>query len=223
MRRWKTLRYDLDQCGSSVKTAAIYGGAFDPPHLGHVEVVRKTLELPNVSSVLVVPSRNPPHKTPTLGFRRRMHMTRLVTRDAFPKSRVVVSNIESRILGITYMVDVLRYLLRSEKMQYSLVLGADEVWSIMKWKHPDTIFGRVGMIIVNRPGSGEPDSSKLSNVVAAAIERAPRIDIDEGFSVSSSAIRSSIAVESGWWREFVPKSIVKYIEKNGLYGYGKGL
>lgn len=210
-----------------MKTVAIYGGAFDPPHLGHLEVVRKTMELPNVLFTMVVPSRNPPHKTPMLSYRQRMHMMKMMMRDAFLRGdldkKPPVSNIETAVRGTTYTVDVLRHLPRVKNVQYRLVLGNDEVQSIMKWKQPDDIFSRVGIIIANRTDNTEIEHVKLSDVVAAAIEGALRINIGENCSISSSEIRSSIAVEGGWWRQFVPKSIVRYIEANGLYGHGKGL
>lgn len=211
-----------------MKTVAIYGGAFDPPHLGHIEVVRKTMELPEVSDVMVVPSRNPPHKTPMLSYRRRMHMMKIAMRDAFLRGvldrKPLVSNIETLVHGTTYTVDVLRQLpWKPEEVQYRLVLGTDEVRSIMKWKQPNVIFGRIGVIVAGRPGTPEIDYRHgFSNVVVKAVAEALRFNVANEFSVSSSSIRSSIAVGSGWWRQFVPELIVKYIEKNGLYGHGKG-
>lgn len=212
-----------------MKTIAIYGGAFDPPHLGHVEVIRKTMELPDVSEVIVVPSRNPPHKTSSISYRRRMNMMKMVMRDAFLKGELnqkpLVSNIETCVRGTTYTVDVLRHLpWKPEEVRYRLVLGTDEVRSIMKWKQPNVIFGRIGMIIAGRPGTPEIDYRYgFSNVVVEAVSKAWRFNVANDFSVSSREIRSSIAVGGGWWRQFVPKSIVRYIEKNGLYGHGKGL
>jgi len=209
-----------------MKTMAIYGGAFDPPHLGHIEVIRKTLELPEVSDVMVVPSRKPPHKTPSASYRRRMAMMKIAVRDAFLEGTLNrkphVSNIETLVHGTTYTVDVLRHLpWKPDEVQYRLVLGTDEVRSIMKWKQPNVIFGRVGMIIADRPGTVGWNHVDFSPVVVKAIYEALLFNISDDFPISSSSIRSSIAVESGWWREFVPKSIVEYIRKNGLYGHGK--
>ena len=210
-----------------MKTIAIYGGAFDPPHLGHIEVVRRTLELPDVSEVMIVPSRNPPHKAPVASYCRRMNMTKRVMRDAFLKGTLsqkpLVSNIETRVQGTTYTVDVLRHLSwKPEEVRYRLVLGTDEVRSIMKWRQPNVIFGRIGMIVAGRPGTPEIDYRHgFSNVVVKAIAEALRFNVADEFLVSSSGIRSSIAIKSGWWKQFVPESIAEYIRKNGLYGYEK--
>lgn len=207
---------------------AVYGGAFDPPHLGHIEVVRRVLELPNVRQVIVMPSRNPPHKKPVASYRRRMHMTKLVMEDVFHGEKVSVSNIETRVRDVTYLVDVMRFWLWGKNQRYDIVLGTDEVRSLSRWKQPENIFGHAGMIIVNRPGIEELSqeemaaSNEIGFYVNLRITDAPKISLHDGFWMSSSEIRKWIAADYYKWRQCVPRSIAQYIENNRLYGYSKG-
>jgi len=206
---------------------ALYGGSFDPPHIGHVEVVRRVLEMKTVIRIIVIPSRKPPHKTPVASYRRRLFMINSVMSDVFRGEPVTVSNIEASIRETTYTVEILRSIPYFRNSRYALVLGTDEVRSIMSWKCPEEVLDKAGPIIINRPGMDDFDKNEFlsSNIMTGAsslaIEDAPVIDVDEAFWVSSSDVRGMIASGNGRWKTLVPRLVAQYVEKNGLYGYKK--
>ena len=88
----------------------VYGGAFNPPHLGHITAARAVFELLKLDKLLVIPTGHPPHKTLPPGTPRpeqRLEMTRLAMAQAGLGDRVEVSDMELRREGSSYTADTL--------------------------------------------------------------------------------------------------------------------
>lgn len=197
---------------------AIYGGAFDPPQIGHVEIVKKLYGLSDIQTVIVIPSKSPPHKTPVASLDHRIDMCSAAL---FCGSGPVVSQMEKSLPGNTYTVDVMKTLPGYGEYPYALVLGTDEVRYLPKWKNPEELFENVGLIIVSRPGSELTEEEKDGNFPVGAtvrkrIQEAPVVDLR--IVVSSSEIRRMIVEGNPMWKNLVPKVVEAYIKAYGLYG-----
>ena len=88
----------------------VYGGAFNPPHLGHITAAKAVFGLLQLDKLLVIPTGNPPHKTLPAGSpgpERRLEMTRLAMEQAGLGEKAEVLDLELRREGNSYTADTL--------------------------------------------------------------------------------------------------------------------
>jgi nicotinate-nucleotide adenylyltransferase len=187
----------------------IFGGTFDPPHLGHLalaEWARVELEL---DFVWFVPAGVPPHKrssarTPA---RHRLAMTRLATRG---NASFRVSPIETRRRGPSYTVDTVRAFARSHPgAALYLMMGADMYDTLDSWREPGEIARAATIVVALRPG-------RRRTARARAKGRRVTWLANPGLDVSSSALRSR-AARGRSLRYLVPDAVARYIERHRLY------
>lgn len=180
---------------------AVYGGSFDPPHLGHVMVVSHLLlNDPSVDSVLVVPCFNHAEKTLT-PFEARLTMCEI----AFGwMSNVIVSDVEKKLGGISLTLHTMQAL-KAEHPTWNLrfVMGTDLLASCTSWEGWDELakiapplpIGRAGIAPLN-PG----DPTPISPVVSSTLVRRALAERDY-----RAAAR------------YLPKDVVSFINNHGLY------
>src|SRR5204863_3352543 len=117
---------------------ALFGGAFDPPHIGHVAVARAAKEQLDVDGLIVLVSEHPGHKGVHLPAEARVELARA----AFPDDEV-------RLDPYARTVD----LLRAERFDDPLfVIGADEFCDFLGWKDPDGVVALAKVAVATRPG-----------------------------------------------------------------------
>ncbi len=139
---------------SQLKRIGIFGGSFDPPHLGHLviaELARRTLKL---DVVYLVPAYQPPHKAgrhaSTAGD--RLAMTKLSVRG---NSSLRVSDIEIRRRGVSYTVDTVKaFHRRFPSAELFLIVGSDSLRQFHSWKDPEGILARAFLAVYRRPPNG---------------------------------------------------------------------
>ena len=128
---------------------AIYGGSFDPPHLGHKEVIQKALSMPNIDKVIVVPSWLNPFKSSSGALAKdRYRWAKVVFGDI---DGVEVSDFEISQNRPVYTIETFNYL----KEQYPIshiIIGADNLQSIEKWRDFDKLNQNIEWIIAKRRG-----------------------------------------------------------------------
>lgn len=189
---------------------ALFGGAFDPPHLGHVTLVQHALIRFGFHRLLVVPAGDPPHKEVTAAAELRLGLSHL----AFdPIGRVEICTVELDPGGPRYTVDTLRW--AGERYEdLTLLLGADEFADFLSWREPDTILELAKVAVATRPGVSEHE---LDGVMAALVrpERVTFFAIP-AYSVSSSEVRRRIH-EGRPYDHLVPRAVAAEIERLGLY------
>jgi nicotinate-nucleotide adenylyltransferase len=186
----------------------VFGGTFDPIHLGHLraaEVARETLGL---DRVLFVPSGQPPHRPPPVAAAiDRFAMLALATA-AHPA--FVLSDLELEGDGPAYTVktlDALRRQLPASEM--FLILGADAFAEMGSWREPQRLLGMCTVAVVERPGV----ASTAGNAPAGA--RVVRMDRPT-LPFSSSEVRRLIK-EGRSVRYVVAETVADYIDKRELY------
>ena len=112
---------------------AIYGGAFDPPHIGHVDLLNTACEMITPDKVIVIPTGNAPHKSSQTDFVHRLAMAE----QAFGVH--TVSDIENNS-NISYTIDTLKELRRlHSNAKFTLIIGADMFYGFTKWKDYERI------------------------------------------------------------------------------------
>ena len=196
----------------------ILGGAFNPPHLGHLVCAQEALVQLELDRVVFVPVGEAPHRTldDDPGPEARLEMVELAMAD---DERFVASRIEMDRKGPSYTADTLEQL-RAEAPddELFLILGGDQAAALASWHEPEKVLERATLAVFERMSWGR-------NAIIIKIGRMPGAErvryLDMPLiQVSSSAIRRRVS-EGVPIRYLVPDKVVEYIATNELYG-GKG-
>jgi nicotinate-nucleotide adenylyltransferase len=187
----------------------VFGGTFNPPHIGHLIVVESVCDQLHFDKILFVPSANPPNKNDRsiAPAADRLQMTRLATQG---NSRFDVSAIEVQRDGISYTIDTVNELIEMyPRSSLSLIIGADNLLEFETWKSPDEILTKVELVAMTRPGFPmEQERGKHSKFVTFV--HVPQVGI------SGTEIRRRIKT-GRTIRYLVPQSVEEYIGRRGLY------
>jgi nicotinate-nucleotide adenylyltransferase len=184
----------------------VFGGTFDPPHLGHLALAERAAERLALERVMFVPAARPPHKrrAPLTPARHRLAMVRLAVRG---NPRFAVSDLELRRAGPSYTVDTLRALhARHPRARLHLLLGADSLVDLPNWREADAIRRLATLVVAVRPGAAAPPA-RGARVVA--------LD-NPGLDVASHALRATLA-RGGSARYLVPDAVLRYAARHRLY------
>lgn len=190
-------------------TAALFGGTFDPIHLGHLVIAEHVAEAAGLATVLFVPAGRPPHKegqalTPGAD-RLAMVELAIAGNPRFSVSRLELESAQ----GPSFTIDTVRRLRAAGERDVALILGADSLVELGTWREPAALVGESRVLVVERPGVdlGRAPAHLLARVTFIA---APRLDI------SSREIRARVAAGRSI-RYLVPEPVHEYIREHGLY------
>jgi nicotinate-nucleotide adenylyltransferase len=184
----------------------LYGGAFDPPHVGHVEVARAAKEHFELPRLRVLVAEHPGHKQTHLPAAARLELARA----AFPDDEV-------RLDPHARTVD----LLRAERFEEPLfVIGADEFCDFLSWKEPDEVLERTELAVATRPGY----PSGRIEAVLEALDQPERVHFFEiePKAVASRDVRELAAVGAPI-DGLVPTAVAELIRARDLYSRAAGL
>jgi nicotinate-nucleotide adenylyltransferase len=192
----------------------IFGGSFDPVHLGHLALARACQQQASLDEVWFTPVAVQPlkHSGPKANDAHRIEMLRLATRSE-PSWRVCT--IETDRGGFSYSVDTLRQIHEElPKAALFFLVGADTLRDVSRWKEPEELFRLATPLVVRRPGEKEPDLRTLVNLCSADA-KPQQIELSL-IDVSSSDIRRRAAAGEPIDRS-VPAEVADYIKTHGLY------
>jgi nicotinate-nucleotide adenylyltransferase len=191
-------------------TTGLLGGAFDPPHNGHVALARAAFERFGLDRLVVVVTGDPPHKEahtdPEMRFR--------LAKEAFAGlPGVELSRHELERPGPSYTVDTARWA-QEEWGDVVFLVGADEFADFHAWKDPDEILEHVRLGVATRPGHPH----ERLDTVLAALRQPERVELFEipEVDVSSTDIRHR-ASRGEPIEALVPPGIARLVVENGLY------
>ena len=188
----------------------VFGGTFDPPHVGHVTLTRELRESGVVDEILWIPVAIPPHKPsgPRTSPDLRMEMVHAAIGGRANQS---ASNIELLREGPSYTVDTLRAL-RSEHPEATpvLIMGSDQFAELAEWHKAEEVVQFADVCVLPR-GGVELDSGRPRLSVGWCAADVASID------VSSSDIRKRVR-EGRPYRHLVPEAVAEIIEREDLYG-----
>lgn len=185
----------------------IFGGTFDPIHLGHVEVADSVREQLGLDRMLVVVANHPWQKQdrPVTPAEDRFA---LVTAALADRPGLEASRLELDRGGPSYTVDTVRELARSAPdAELFVVVGSDVVSSLDTWREHESLRGLVTLAVVDRPGTPHLDPPPGWRAVRVAVD-----PID----VSSTDLRA--VLEAGGSVEgLVPEAVIRSLSDRGLY------
>jgi nicotinate-nucleotide adenylyltransferase len=191
----------------------ILGGAFNPPHIGHLVCAQEALVKLELDRVLFVPFGDPPHREleQDPGPDARVEMCGLAIEG---DERFELSRIEVDRAGPSYTADTLRELAGSGD-ELVLILGGDQAANLKRWHEPEEVLSLATVAAVERTGF----SRNGIQVTLSGLRGAERMRFFEmpRIEVSSSLIRRRAAAGQPI-RYLVPEPVIEYIAERGLYG-----
>ncbi|MCS6864045.1 MAG: nicotinate-nucleotide adenylyltransferase [Gemmataceae bacterium] len=197
----------------------IFGGTFDPVHVGHLIVAEQCRVQGHLDEVWFVPSAQPPHKpTVITRFEQRCDMLELAIA-GHPAFRV--NRIEKERAEPSYTAVTLEQLhLRHPGYEFSLVLGSDCLPDLPGWYEPQKVIALAELIVVPRPGGMLWTGERLARALhIAATQVRLRFVTCPMIDIASRELRR--AVSDGWSiRYLVPRAVEEYIRERKLYVSG---
>jgi nicotinate-nucleotide adenylyltransferase len=140
----------------SMQRVGIFGGTFDPVHIGHLRIAEEAVETLGLDKMLFVPAADPPHKPggSILPFEHRRRMLELALRD---NSRFMLSDVEDRMPGKSYTVKTLRRFIDEWEGSAELLflVGMDAFLEMDTWWNYRELFQLASIVILRRPGHDE--------------------------------------------------------------------
>jgi nicotinate-nucleotide adenylyltransferase len=196
----------------------VFGGTFDPVHLGHLILAEQCREQGRLDQVLFVPSARPPHKrnhavTP---FRQRAEMLQLATA-GHPAFRI--DELENERPGLSYTVDTLDALKMSHPgADWFLLVGSDTLAELHEWHDPAGIVRRAGLLAAARAGARVMSAEELRASLKLPEGEAVRLEVIVAplIDIASRDLRRRAAAGRSL-RYLVPRAVECYIEEKHLY------
>jgi len=216
----------LSNLVSGANIEFIFGGSFDPVHIGHINVIDKLREKCPGWPIRLLPCAIPALKnTTTASFAQRVKMLGIATEHI---ENLIIDERENKRAGKSYTLDSLQSLTQEiPATKFVLVIGADTFKSLQLWHHWQQLKDYCHLLLVNRPGIQTGDVKKemalLGFVCTKNIQKLELmpaghyycLDMEEK-DISSTGIRSQLhgglSVE-----QLMPCKVIDYIKKNLIY------
>lgn len=194
---------------------AIFGGTFDPIHLGHINLAAGAVEECGLDRLLFMPNRISPFKTEkkvTPGeIRCQMIETVIHYNKAFGISRYEIEKEEP-----SYTYETLSYFRRLTDSKIYFILGFDSITQIDTWYRGPDILKEYSLIAGYRPKSDSEAGLIRIEEYSEKYDADIHVLNTEPFDASSTEIREAVAAGRDI-DDFVPLEISEFIKKNGLY------
>jgi nicotinate-nucleotide adenylyltransferase len=191
----------------SVERIGLFGGSFDPVHIGHLLVAQAAMEELGLSRLFFIPAAQSPFKPEQqpIAASQRVRLLRLALAG---KAWVEIDEQEIERGGLSYTIDTVRdYARRFPGVPIFYLIGADHVPQLVKWREADILAGLATFVAISRPGQEEPEFPSPF--------RGHRLT---GFPVAVSSsqirerIRSRLPID-----HLVPPGVAEAIRNNRLY------
>jgi len=185
---------------------ALFGGAFNPPHIAHLFIADVLVKEFGFERVLFIPSNISSHKS-TDELLHPTHRLAMLKNLEEEIPWMEVSDCEIRRGGVSYSIDTVKELYEHNNFDVKpgLLIGDDLLPDFQSWKNVDDLVSLINLIVAFRTGNGEI-------VCPYPFTRLENLQ----FAISSSDIRKRIK-EHRAYRFMIPESVYEYIEKTGLY------
>ncbi len=192
-----------------IKTG-IFGGAFDPPHNGHIRLAEEAAQQLKLKRLLIIPTYNAPHKdTAAASFDERMAMCTL----AFGHIEgAEICDIERELGGTSYTINTVRALKKLyPDSAFYLLIGGDMLFGFTKWFRYEALLNETKVCAVARDNDSFIDMMEFANEIGKV-----KVLPTRAVEVSSTEIRAGLR-SGGDVSQLMPESVIGYIGAHGLY------
>ena len=194
----------------------IFGGSFNPPHLGHKRLADEMMKTAKLDKILIIPAGTPPHKSTKelAGETQRLEMCKLT----FNGEKYQVSDIEFKRQGKSYTVDTINQLKKIyPNDELFLIIGSDMLLSFHRWYRYEQILKNVTLCVATR--ENEVLSNELLDYAKNVLhlkENEINISQTPPYVCSSTDIRDKIKDDKSVI-DFLSKEVNEYIMENNIY------
>jgi nicotinate-nucleotide adenylyltransferase len=211
-----------------MKNVGIFGGTFDPVHLGHLELANYAAQYCKLDEIVFIPTAAPPHKIgiSITSFQDRVEMLKLAIAG---KDTFSISTIEKQLTPPSYTIDTLRLFIDDEQKDnndYYFIIGVDAFLEISTWKRATEVLRRIHFIVAARKGynhqrfcdfMGDLQYQTIGSYWyhKDSLKKVYYLD-REIQEISSSAIRKDIARKIPS-EQFLSPAVYDYIKRHSLY------
>ena len=188
----------------------VFGGTFNPIHLGHLLVADDIRRRRALNRVLFIPAGTPPHKSTDIApYLHRSSMVQLALKEDWPGLRYYP--LERDRQGPSYTVDTLRELrAKHRRATLYLMVGADQYRDIASWRNPEVLPRLARILVMDRPGIKRPPL--FPGHSPRLVQFVPVVPV----SISAAQLRARLAKGESV-RYMLPTVVSDYIEMHRLY------
>ena len=197
----------------------IFGGTFDPPHLGHINACRAFLDNIDLDVLYVMPAYIPPHKAVCSGVDadKRLKMSEIAFSNL--SNKIIVSDIEFKRQGKSYTAHTLKYFKENfDNVEIYFLCGTDMILTMDMWYCPEYIFKNAKIVYARR--ENDEDMSQNIDFKCKLYREKYNADIinliTDVKEISSSEIREAIKNDKDL-SNYLSQEIIDYIKENKLY------
>ena len=198
----------------------LYGGTFDPPHLGHEAAARAAAQALGLDRLIFMPTAQPPHKETSTDSAHRLAMTTLLADavDCRCDALVSCSDYEVAKGGASYTIDTVEMLRREcPQAELYLLTGADMFFTLHKWKEAERLLSMVTVCAFLRSASDDDLDDQRGWLEQDFGAKVILLEIPDLVEVSSTELRERVAPA------FLLPQVYGYILRHGLYGVERDL
>lgn len=195
---------------------AIFGGSFNPIHIGHVELAKNAIKALKLDKLFFIPAFISPFKQDSVATdmgisdENRLKMLELAIQESGQK-KLFIDNCEILRGGVSYTVDTVEYINKKYNTKTYLIIGDDLVKDFEKWKEPKKLAEISNIVLARRNFQQEINFDYA------------HINIKNPIVLSASSQVRTLLTEGKDAKEYLCKSVYNYIKENNLYGYWQGL
>ena len=194
----------------------IYGGTFNPPHIGHIQAAKAAITALDLTKLILIPDRIAPHKVIPSGSptpEQRLRMLQIATADC---PAMEVSDLELRREGPSYSYLTVQALKEAyPQAELVLLMGTDMFLSFHTWKNPEVILDNASLGVFYRGEKGEAAAIAAKKAEMEQQGRAVYLVKNEVVNISSTQMRRLLAFRCAG--EFLPGGVLDYIREQRLY------
>ncbi len=203
-------------------TIGIYGGTFNPPHLGHIRAAKAAVEALGLDRLLVIPDRIAPHKELPEGSASPEQRLQMLELALAGEEKITVSDIELRREGKSYTYETVDQLHRMyPDDDLILLMGTDMFLSFHQWRYPERILAHAQLGVFYRGAKGEKDDISARRQEMEQLGYTVHLIENQVVDISSTQLRRMLAFDCA--APFLPQGVGEYIQHHGLYGAGNSL
>ena len=194
----------------------IYGGTFNPPHIGHIQAAKAAITALNLTKLILIPDRIAPHKVIPSGSptpEQRLDMIRIAAAGC---DRMEVSDLELNREGPSYTYQtILQMKALYPDSELVLLMGTDMFLSFHTWKNPEIILENASLGVFYRGEKGEAAAIEAKKVEMAQQGHTVYLVKNDVVNISSTQMRRLLAFRCAG--EFLPEGVLDYIREHRLY------
>lgn len=192
----------------------IFGGSFDPPHIGHIHAAKQAMQTLGLDRLLLIPAHTAPHKSGSIAD--ATHRFRMLCLAAQDLPNAEVSNMELLRHGLSFTYEtVAQVRALHPHAEIFLLMGSDMFLNFWEWKNPEEILESAALAVFYRGDKGEKAKVEAQKTIFEEAGYRVRLIDNETLHISSTQLRRLLAFRCA--DEFLPAGVGAYIRQNGLY------